>query len=299
MSEKNRLHPRNKNRTAYQFDELIGVNPALAAFKHINKYGNESIDFAQPQAVIELNKALLQRFYDVEQWEIPDGYLCPPIPGRADYVHYLADMLADENRGEIPTGKQVRILDVGTGANGIYPLLGLNEYGWRFTASDIDEKALENVMSVLHKNGIKREQIEIRLQKNPDKYFKDIIKQNELYLATMCNPPFHESPEQAFSESKRKWKNVGKGRISESTLNFGGQSNELWCDGGERRFISGMMRESRSFANQVTWFTTLVSKKSNLPELYKVLDEIEAKRVKTVEMGQGQKTSRFVAWSFV
>ena len=45
-----------------------------------------------------LNKALLAHFYAVKHWDIPDGFLCPPVPGRADYVHHLADLLAGEWR---------------------------------------------------------------------------------------------------------------------------------------------------------------------------------------------------------
>lgn len=299
MDTKSRLHPRNKNRFPYQFDELIQGTPELAEFRHINKYGVESIDFANPNAVVCLNRALLKRFYGIAEWFIPQGYLCPPVPGRADYIHYLADLLAEDHQGKIPRGKQVRVLDIGTGANIIYPLIGFSEYKWRFTAVDIDEMAIKNAMEILHKNGFKKNEIEIRFQPDKQLMFRGVIKPKEFYEATLCNPPFHDSPEQAFRGSKRKWKNVGKGRISDDTLNFGGQSNELWCEGGELRFIKTMMMESREFAFQVRWFTGLVSKKANLPELYKTLYQIEAKRVRTIEMRQGQKTSRMVAWSFV
>jgi 23S rRNA (adenine1618-N6)-methyltransferase len=53
----------------------------------------------------------------------PANYLCPPIPAVADYLHYLADLLADGSGG-VPRGIKVRALDVGVGANCIYPLLG-------------------------------------------------------------------------------------------------------------------------------------------------------------------------------
>lgn len=78
-----------------------------------------SVNFADPLAVKTLNKALLAHFYGVTHWDIPDGFLCPPVPGRADYVHHLADLLADDNGGVVP--KQATVLDIGTGANLIYP----------------------------------------------------------------------------------------------------------------------------------------------------------------------------------
>ena len=82
-------------------------------------------------------------------------------------------------------------------------------------------------------------------------------------------------------------------------MNFGGQKNELWCDGGEERFVCQMVAESVVFAQQFFWFTTLVSKKTTLPVLLKALKNMGALQVKTIDMAQGQKESRFVAWTFL
>ena len=67
-----------------------------------NQFGDESVDFANPAAVKALNRALLRQDYGLDYWDIPAGYLCPPIPGRADYVHYLADLLAADRGGGAP-----------------------------------------------------------------------------------------------------------------------------------------------------------------------------------------------------
>ena len=72
----------------------------------------------------------------------PSGYLCPPIPGRVDYIHYLADLLAESNNQEIPRGSGIKALDIGTGASLVYPLTGNSEYGWTFTGVDIDTGAV-------------------------------------------------------------------------------------------------------------------------------------------------------------
>ncbi len=113
----------------------------------------------------------------------------------------------------------------------------------------------------------------------------------------MCNPPFHASMDAAAKGTQRKWKNLGKG--DSNKLNFGGQNAELWCPGGELQFIANMIDESTAFADQCLWFTTLVSKKDNLKPLYKLLNKAKVAEVKTVDMAQGQKTSRFIAWSFI
>ncbi|NOS96809.1 MAG: RlmF-related methyltransferase, partial [Methylotenera sp.] len=81
-------------------------------------------------------------------------------------------------------------------------------------------------------------------------------------------------------------------------LNFGGQSAELYCDGGEVAFVSRMIEESVQFKNQCTWFTTLISKAASLPSVYSALKKAHALKVKTIAMAQGQKQSRIVAWSF-
>ena len=59
-----------------------------------------------------------------------------------------------------------------------------------------------------------------------------------------------------------------------------------------------MIQESKEFAKSVKWFSSLVSKKSNLNAIYDALREAKVKEVKTIPMGQGQKISRIVAWTF-
>lgn len=97
--QKSGLHPRNRHRSRYDFPALIASCPALAPFVKPNAWGDVSVDFADPAAVKMLNRALLQHFYGIEHWDIPADYLCPPIPGRADYLHHLADLLATSNGG--------------------------------------------------------------------------------------------------------------------------------------------------------------------------------------------------------
>ena len=146
------LHPRNKHRQRYDFDALITTNPALAPFVVINSYGDWSIDFANPKAVLALNTALLHHFYKIDHWRIPANYLCPSIPSRADYVHNLADLLAVANRGIIPQLSSIHVLDIGVGANMIYPLIGQREYGWRFVGVDCDTIALNNAQQIVNAN---------------------------------------------------------------------------------------------------------------------------------------------------
>jgi len=82
-------------------------------------------------------------------------------------------------------------------------------------------------------------------------------------------------------------------------LNFGGQNNELWCKGGEQKFVLNMIRESRKFSSHCYWFSTLISKQTTLKNALKALKNENAAEVVTLPMGQGNKTSRVVAWTFM
>lgn len=292
ITTKSKLHPRSRYKTRYNFKELIVSTPELKHYVFKNKYGDLSIDFFDPKAVKILNRALLKYNHNIEFWDIPKGYLCPPIPGRLDYIHYMADLMECTSKNPNIIG-----LDIGTGANCIYPLLGHNEYGWNFIASDIDKSAIDSAKNIMSKNKLNAS-IEIRLQENKANKLKGILKPNELIAFVICNPPFHSSEEEAKKASIRKLKNLKNNNSKAVTLNFSGQHNELWCKGGESRFIKDLIFESRHFSKQCQWFTTLVSKASNLKGIYSNLKKVNANKVKTIEMGQGQKISRIVAWSF-
>lgn len=295
------LHPRNRHQGRYDFPALIKASPELAAFVILNPYGKESIDFANPQAVRAFNRALLQQFYGVQGWNIPENYLCPPIPGRADYLHYLADMLGSSHDGTIPRGAAIRGLDIGTGASCIYPLIGHHDYGWSFVGADIDPASLASATAILQANPPLGNAIALRQQLDPQQIFQGLIQADEQFDFTLCNPPFHGSLDEAHRGSQRKWKNLGKldPKRQLPVLNFGGQGGELYCEGGEAGFIARMAQQSASFAQQVFWFSTLVSKAGNLPPLQDRLKSLGASDIRVVHMAQGQKQSRFVAWTFL
>lgn len=299
IKEKSKLHPRNKNRGRYDLNALVKKNPQLKAFVKPNKHGNDSIDFANSKAVKELNKAILHYYYGIVYWDFPDTNLCPPIPGRADYIHYLADLISEYNFGRTPEGSKIKCLDIGTGASCIYPILGVTEYNWRFIVTDIDLKSIDSAKKIISSNPSLKSNIECRLQKSITSIFNGILNTSEFIDITLCNPPFHESIESALKENQRKVKNLS-GKINDETLrNFSGNSNELVYEGGELNFISKIICESKIFAKNCFWFTTLVAKQANLKGIYKLLNKEKATEVKTIKMGTGNKVSRMVVWTFL
>ncbi|WP_028021888.1 23S rRNA (adenine(1618)-N(6))-methyltransferase RlmF [Enterovibrio calviensis] len=323
QQQKKGLHPRNPHRARYDFPALVKSTPALGAFVKKNPFGDLSVDFSDPEAVKTLNKALLSHFYQVSFWDIPKGYLCPPIPGRADYLHYLADLLADTHNGKIPKGKQIKGLDIGMGANCVYPMVGHRAYGWQFVGADIDPVSVKGAKLLVEANPSLKGGIQCRLQSNPDNIFTGMINAKERFDFTLCNPPFHTSMEEATRGSERKVRNLAanarkkgadsrpshamshagaKGALpakGKPVLNFGGQNAELWCPGGEAAFIKRMIDQSADFKTQCLWFTTMVSKKENLPVIKQSLKAVKAKDIRVIEMAQGQKVTRIVAWTFL
>jgi 23S rRNA (adenine1618-N6)-methyltransferase len=292
------LHPRNRHHGRYDLPALAEACPELAGYIRPNPSGEPTIDFADPRAVRLLNAALLKTCYGVTHWDLPDGYLCPPIPGRADYLHYLADLLAEDAGDQSVRSGAVRVLDIGCGANCIYPLLGHAEYGWRFVGSDTDRLALAAAGELLRANPGFARAVVLRHQPDDAAVFANVVKPGERFALTLCNPPFHASAAEARAGNARKWRNLGRADTAAGRLNFGGQSNELWCQGGEEGFIRRMIAESHSLADDCLWFTSLVARSDNLKGIRRALAAAGVAQCRTVAMAQGQKQSRFVAWTW-
>ncbi|WP_369130573.1 23S rRNA (adenine(1618)-N(6))-methyltransferase RlmF [Desulforhopalus vacuolatus] len=317
-SEPKGLHPGNLHRQGYDFPSLVKSYPPLARYVKTNTYGNLSIEFADPLAVKALNTALLKRYYNIIDWDIPEGALCPPIPGRVDYIHYIAELpgLGESTTKQVDTRPKT-LLDTGTGANGIYPLLACQIYGWHCVGSDINTQSLENAALIIAKNPRLRGCFTLRRQHDKNHIFEGIIQAGEFFDVSVCNPPFHASREEALKVSQRKFNNLARNRGEQTTsrcnkndaphtsiptspsLNFGGLEAELWCKGGERLFLKKLIKESQLFSTQCRWFTSLVSKIDNVKPAKKLLHKLGAIDIREIEMTQGNKITRILAWTFI
>ena len=283
-------HKNNLHRDGYDFDRLTKNHPDLRAFIIQNKAGNSSIPFADPAAVKALNTALLKTHYDIAFWDLSDDYLCPAVPGRANYVHHLSDLIGADKSG--------RILDIGTGANLIYPIIGTHVFNWSFVAVDADEDALAHAQDIIDNNDRLMNKIELRYQSSSDYIFNGIIKNDERFDAVICNPPFHASKAEADAANKRKVKNLSGKGSRKSNRNFNGRQNELWYPGGEISFISKMIKESVTVQSQIRWVTTLVSKQSSMPQLLQYVKQQNPDLIRVIEMNYGNKKSRILCWRY-
>ncbi|MCM2680635.1 23S rRNA (adenine(1618)-N(6))-methyltransferase RlmF [Echinimonas agarilytica] len=304
------LHCRNPHRGRYDFNALVKNNSQLKPYVIRGKHGELTIDFANADAVLALNKALLNDAYQVVHWQIPSGYLCPPIPGRADYIHHIADLLTTHvpntvmGHRSVPTGSDIRMLDIGTGANCIYPIIASQSYGWKVVGTEVDAHAFDNAKKIVSENSNLSPLINIVRQKDPNLIFEGIIRKHDKYHVSVCNPPFHRTAEEAIDAANQKWLGVGQPqgaqhKAKRTPLNFGGQATELWCQGGELSFLKRMATESRRYANDVCWFTSLVSKNDTVRPLKKRLKELDAETVEVIQMSHGNKITRVIVWSFV
>lgn len=289
------LHPNNPHQGRYDFTRLCRHYPALQAFVITTAAGDSSIDFSQAAAVQALNAAILASDYQVTFWQLPPGYLCPPIPGRADYLHYAADLVAELTGVAKAQGKQFRLLDLGCGANCIYPILASRSFGWRAVGSDIDNTALKVAGAIVKANANLKGLIELRLQPKATELLFGIIQPGEYYDISVCNPPFYASAAEAAAANQQKWQKLGK---ADHGRNFAGTANELWCEGGELAFIKKLIADSSLFASQVGWFSSLVSQQKHLPALVAQLRRLAVAEVRQIKMQHGQKTSTILAWRF-
>ena len=282
------LHKKNKHHSGYDLDVLCKVYPELKSYCFINNYNKLTIDFANPSAVKSLNTALLKAYYGINFWNFPDHNLCPPIPGRVDYIHYLSDLVSTE--------KQVKVLDLGTGASCIYPLLGQAVYNWDFVAVDVNSDTIKYANNIIKENKLEHK-ISLRHQKNKDNLLIDIIETDDFFDISMCNPPFYKSEEEALQATTRKLKGL-KNENKTVVRNFSGQPDELWYNGGEKAFLHNYIYQSSLYKSNCLWYTSLVSKKDLVAGLQKSLKKMGAKHIKTINMQQGHKQSRILAWSF-
>ena len=296
------MHPRNKHREYLDYRDLAAQQKGFRRFVFENAWGGASIDYSNQEALEELTRSLLAQFYNIRQWALPAGYLCPPVPQRADYIHTLADLLnaslAVARSDREAVGPNIRGLDIGTGASCIYSLLGLREYGWSFIASDVDCTALTNAEAILAANGLSR-QVSLRRQEDPSRILRGILLRGESVAFTVCNPPFHETLGHAQKAATTKWRRLSKGREVSDVKNYQGQEVELCCEGGEVGFVLRLVEESARprFQMACLWYSSLLSRQSSIQPIYERLGELGAKR-RRFEICQGRNVKWVIAWSF-
>ena len=286
------MHKNNIHSKGYDFALLTRYVPELKEFVFTNSYGNTTIDFAMPEAVKSLNTALLKAHYGVVYWEFPDANLCPPIPGRVEYIHVLGALLKRSGIHE-----NIKVLDIGTGASCIYPLLGQASYGWDFIASEIDKSALESAQAIIDANALS-DAITLRYQDNEQHILTGVLGAEEKLSATMCNPPFFKDEAHANESTLLKQKGLGR-QTHKIVRNFSGTAKELWYPGGEKAFVHNYLYQSSLLKSSCFWYTCLVSRTQHVLSMETSLKKLGATDFRILQVSLGNKISRVVAWTFL
>jgi 23S rRNA (adenine1618-N6)-methyltransferase len=325
-------HPRNSFTGTYDMDRLIAAYPSLEPFVKRTRMGEPcrpTITYSDSDACRALNTALLVADYGVHPKYseiLPLDALLPPVPGRADYVHNIADLLAlSSPTNRIPTGPNIIGMDIGTGASAIYPTLATSLYKWKMIASEINTSSIGSAKQIIEANG-HTELINVRQQASAKKIFDGVLRTTEKIDFAMCNPPFYPSLEAFQKENARKLKGLAKGGLNKilpiddikqrndvqgeiTSNNFGGSGSELWCEGGEVAFVKRIIKESKTYSDRCLWFSSLVSRKMNFKRIEGSLFVMgksasgnkqgrPVHEVKKIEFGTGHKSSTILFWTY-
>eukprot|EP00644_Phytophthora_capsici_P013979 jgi/Phyca11/4657/fgenesh1_pm.PHYCAscaffold_3_\ len=229
-----------------------------------------SLAWDDPFAVRELTKTLLLHDFGLH-WDIPINRLCPPLPNRLNYLHWIEDLITQANWSNVAAGEKrnedtVSGIDVGTGANCIYALLG----------ATMNKNVARNHLGELI--SVKRT--------HTDKLLLEPLQDEPLdskFHFVMCNPPFFDSMSEADTNP------------DSSCM---GSVNEMVYPGGEVAFIGNMILESEKLQDRVLWFTSMLGKKSSLRKLLALLRGAKVQSTRTTEFFQGRTKRWGIAWTF-
>ncbi|KAK3421064.1 hypothetical protein EUGRSUZ_G01768 [Eucalyptus grandis] len=329
------IHPRNKySENPPDFALLASLYPSFNPFVSYGRDARPRIDWTDFNATRELTRVLLLHDHGLHWW-IPDGQLCPTVPNRSNYIHWIEDLLSSEIIPKINNNADnIRGFDIGTGANCIYPLLGASLLGWSFVGTDMMDVALEWAERNVKTNPQISELIEIR---KVNTYMDAVLGEDSSKEDLQCygsktNPSNSIGSESAPVPSSRRDDAVEENSYSGPPILFGvvrdgetfdfcmcnppffesmeeaglnpktscgGTPQEMVCPGGEKAFITRIIEDSVRLKQSFRWYTSMVGRKSNLKSLIAKLREVGVTIVKTTEFVQGQTCRWGIAWSFV
>ena len=273
----------------FNSDEFLNPNFKLLSeefsdfkkFVFINKYGGYSINWKNPNALRELVKTLLNKYLNIIYYEIPENYLIPTLTSRYNYLNYINKVF---KKKKIDKGENKILVDIGTGANIIYPLLGYKIFNWKFIGSEINDEAINIGRKILKENNLENDILIIK-QNNNKKIFENIINFKNKYFCSICNPPFFDI------NHEEKKDNL----FTDNEYNY----NEVYCEGGEIFFIKEMIKESYLFRNNIFLFSTLIGRKNNMKKIYSVIQKLkDIKFLEKKTIQQGNNSRYIIIWSF-
>ncbi|XP_043495887.1 RNA N6-adenosine-methyltransferase mettl16 isoform X2 [Polistes fuscatus] len=182
--------------------------------------------------------------------------------------------------------KNIKGIDIGTGAVCIYPLLLAKMYGYSMLGTEINETSIESAIENVKNNTL--ENLIKVIKVDEENIFKEVINENEHFHFTMCNPPFFETQGNLEKAKRHPPRNAPTG-----------SDEELSVEGGELLFITRMIEESIQIGDKIKIYTTMIGKRKNSLYFPKFLRRNGIKNFTWTEFCQGHTKRWGLAWSFL
>ena len=261
--------------------------------------------FSRPGALAALTRALLRRDFSLE-WRPPADRLCPPVPGRLNYLLWAEDLPARLALGRLaacavppppPPPLPALSLDVGVGANAIFPLLGARLGGFcsQWLATDIDAVAVAGARAAATRAGLPPSALAVLSVEPGGPLLAGALPAAAaaggapLVAVTVCNPPFFASWEEAVESMRRAPARAGA---------CGGAPHEMATVGGEAAFAGRLADESQPLGERALWFSCMLGKRASVADVSLRLARARVPALRTTELVQGVTRRWAVAWSW-
>ena len=271
---------------------------------------------------VALTRGLLHMYLNVRLPQLPTHHLCPPVPNRLFYLHWIHTELLSQEQQVCRDDQQRQIsrsngkvgLDLGVGASCIYPLLAARVFNDRMIGSDVNVEALQLAQANVDANQLQH-QIHLLhvlpshaqepstplggpLQRTLDAI--QTSKQQAFSLSSgldfvMTNPPFYDpNSMEEDQETAQAPPRIGDGRARTNMTMLEGSYPQ-----GEVGFVVDVLVDSLRARTSSRWFSSMLGKKTSLIFVTKLLTHLLGPaHIQSTEYGPGQYTRWFVAWTF-
>ena len=284
----------NKNIFYNEFkpDFLILIKEFPDLKKYIIKQNEEkleeiSFEWSNNNLSLLMTKSILDYYFNIKYYNIPKGYLIPPIPSRLNYLNLINKILIKEINSQSRYSSDIIGIDIGTGANIIYPILGNSIFNWKFICSEINDESYNNAKLILEKNNLENE-INLIKQKNKNNIFLNILNQENKYIFSLCNPPYYDYETEIKLDEKKR----------DNEFNF----DEVYYKKGEFGFFQRYFIESTCYKKNVYLFSILIGKKANMENINDIMNTNDNKNIikkfNIQKIQTGNNLRYIIYWSF-
>lgn len=297
---------------------LIEAKGKSVEVEQVNQIEEEespySLKLFDPKSRLFFARLMLKKYFDVQKYPLPLGYLIPNVSGRFYSLILLKKLIEKKEAEQLQSGNSIisktqvealffereekrvhkngqkrRIIDLGVGANCIFPLLAAKAFDWKVLGFEKNEKSYKIAQEIITSNNLEKE-ITLECNATYERLIFDFFtkfrsgEEDHVHDALICNPPFYFNFKD-FKKRKRK--------------GFTGKPHEVICEGGEVRFAKSLITESEMLRKKIRWFSLYLSEKSSMFALKRKLDSLDSvSRVFHRIIPLGKKKRFFLAWTF-